>query len=82
MTTYNTGNPVPSGDARDRFDNSQTLDEVVNENLPTTITRTGKVIKTFHGMGEQFDRLVDSFGFTYAGDYIAGLIITLSLIHI
>ena len=31
MTTYNTGNPLPSADAKDRYDNSQTFDELINE---------------------------------------------------
>lgn len=46
MTTYNSGNPVPSPDPRDRYDNSQTLDEFANSDADTTVTRTGKGIYT------------------------------------
>lgn len=56
MTTYNTGNPVPSGDARDRFDNSQTFDEVVSGTANETVTRTGKTIKTFSGQAFNFEQ--------------------------
>ena len=49
MTTYNTGNPVPSADARDRFDNSQTLDQLINSSADKVVTRTGKEIITIDG---------------------------------
>lgn len=63
MTTYNTGNPVPSGDARDRFDNTQTLDEVVTGSGLTTVTRTGKTIKTLAGQQQDFNTFLVSSGF-------------------
>lgn len=63
MTTYNTGNPVPSGDARDRFDNTQTLDEVVTGSGLTTVTRTGKTIKTLAGQQQDFNKFLISSGF-------------------
>ena len=50
MTTYNTGNPVPSGDARDRFDNTQSLDEAVNSQADTFVTRLGIEQLTLKGM--------------------------------
>ena len=55
MTTYNTGNPVPSGDARDRFDNTETLDEVVSGSNLTAVTRIGKTIKTLAGQQQDFN---------------------------
>ena len=55
MTTYNTGNPVPSADARDRYDNSQTLDEVVNGNSASYTTRTGKQVVSLGGMNSRFN---------------------------
>lgn len=82
MTTYNTGNPVPSGDARDRFDNSQTLDEAINGAMPSTVTRTGKVIKTLEGMQQEFKVLVDGFGFNYAGPYTAGVVLLSHLSYV
>ncbi len=50
MTTYNTGNPVPSGDAKDRFDNSQTFDEVINSQEYEAETRLGAKVKTLKWM--------------------------------
>jgi hypothetical protein len=63
MTTYNTGNPVPSGNAYDRFDNSQTFDEVINSSLPATTTRTGKQIKTLAGQDQDFNQFLINSGF-------------------
>lgn len=63
MTTYNTGNPVPSGNAYDRFDNSQTFDEVVNSVLPTAETRLGKQIKTLYGQEQDFNQFLINSGF-------------------
>lgn len=56
MTTYDTGNPVPSGDARDRFDNTQTLDEVVTGSNDTAVTRLGGVLQTLKGMNNSFNQ--------------------------
>lgn len=63
MTTYNTGNPVPSGNAYDRFDNSQTFDEVINSILPTAETRLGKQIKTLYGQEQDFNQFLINSGF-------------------
>ena len=59
MTTYNTGNPVPSADARDRYDNSQTLDEVVNGDSASYSTRTGKQVISLGGMNSRFNNAQD-----------------------
>lgn len=63
MTTYNTGNPVPSADARDRFDNSQTFDEVVTGTAPTAMTRLGRPIKTLAGQQSDFDSFLTRTAF-------------------
>ncbi|MNJ16336.1 hypothetical protein D3C77_105970 [compost metagenome] len=63
MTTYNTGNPVPSGDARDRFDNSQTFDEVVTGPNLTAQTRLGEQIKTLRGFENTFDLFLQGTAF-------------------
>lgn len=55
MTTYNTGNPVPSADARDRYDNSQTFDEVVNGGLTYYANRAGNNVLSFKGMADLFN---------------------------
>ncbi|HFZ1320504.1 TPA: hypothetical protein ACIJR5_001923, partial [Klebsiella aerogenes] len=41
MSEYNTGNPVPSSDMRDAWDNNATLDSFLSDNELTIITRTG-----------------------------------------
>ena len=63
MTTYNTGNQVPSTAVKDLYDNSQTEDEVVNSDALTTITRTGKMIKTFAGMENDVNEFLLNMGF-------------------
>lgn len=69
MTTYNTGNAVPSFAVRDLYDNSQTEDEVVNSDALTTVTRTGKVIKTFAGFEDDFQQFLLASGYEFLGDY-------------
>ena len=54
MTTFNTGNAVPSADARDRFDNSQTFDEVINGGLTYYTSRVGNNVLSFKGMADLF----------------------------
>lgn len=82
MTTFNTGNPVPSGDARDRFDNTQTLDELVNGLYPSTVSRTGRLIKTFSGMQADFQQIIEGFGFVKAGPYTAGTVLLSHLSYV
>lgn len=55
MTTYNTGNPVPSADARDRFDNSQTFDQVINGGLTFYPNRVGSNVMSLSGMRNLFN---------------------------
>lgn len=70
MTTYNTGNPVPSADARDRYDNSQTFDEVINGGLTYYTNRVGANVLTLKGMASLFSASEDgrtaSFGASQA----------------
>lgn len=76
MTTYDTGNPVPSGDARDRFDNTQTLDEVVTGSNDTAVTRLGGVLQTLKGMNNSFNQFLTVSGFEMpAIPYAAGVVI-------
>lgn len=87
MTTYNTGNPVPSADARDRFDNSQTLDEAVNGTLTFYQNRVGDNVLSLKGMADQFQasqtaraetfqQFIDASGWSSLGAYAAGVTIT------
>ncbi|WP_312974022.1 LamG-like jellyroll fold domain-containing protein [Atlantibacter sp.] len=57
---YNTNNPVPSSDLRDFYDNTQTLDEVVNSGGNETTTRTGKKIATLSGLQTQVTQIGQS----------------------
>ena len=50
MTTYNTGNPIGSTDARDRADNSENLDLAVNSLSPTFVDRLGVTRDTLEGI--------------------------------
>ena len=49
MTTYNTGNPVPSTDARDLSDNAENFDEYVNSTSYTFDDRLGVTRDTIAG---------------------------------
>lgn len=50
MTTFNTGNPIGSTDARDRSDNSENLDLAVNSLSPTFVDRLGVTRDTLEGI--------------------------------
>lgn len=50
MTTYNTGNPMPSANAKDRYDNTQTFDELLNSPELTATTRLGQQVLTVRGL--------------------------------
>lgn len=63
MTTYNTGNPVPSADARDRYDNSQTFDELINSSEDQAINRIGQPLRTWRGMENAFDLFLANTAF-------------------
>jgi len=86
MTTYNTGNAVPSADARDRYDNSQVFDELMNGPAPSTPDRLGVLRQSWAGMQTAFSStqasraaafaaLMDSMGWSSLGLYKAGLVI-------
>lgn len=63
MTTYNTMNPVPSADARDRFDNSQVFDEYVTGTDLQTPDRMGVMRKTLTGLENDFNTFLVQSGF-------------------
>lgn len=87
MTTYNTGNPVPSADARDRYDNSQTFDDVINGTLTYYANRIGNNILSLKGMADLFNaaqlerdaafqQFIEGTGWSSLGAYGAGVVIT------
>jgi hypothetical protein len=63
MTTYNTMNPVPSADARDRYDNSQVFDEYVTGSSLLTPDRLGVLRKTWAGIEDDFANRLANSGF-------------------
>lgn len=84
MTTYNTKNPVPSADARDRYDNSQVFDELMNGPAPRTPDRLGILRQSWAGIeaefvGSQatraaaFQAFLDAMGWSSLGAYAAGI---------
>lgn len=84
MTTYNTKNPVPSADARDRYDNSQVFDELMNGPAPRTPDRLGILRQSWAGieadfLGSQttraaaFQAFLDAIGWSSLGAYAAGI---------
>lgn len=84
MTTFNTGNPVPSADARDRSDNSQTFDQVINGSLTFYPSRVGSNVMSLAGMrnifnadqaarAEAFQQFIDASGWSSLGTYAAGI---------
>lgn len=60
---YNTGNPVPSTDARDFMDNVQNTDVAVNTQELTWTDRLGVSRKTFAGMEKDFTDFLAASGF-------------------
>ena len=63
MTTYNTNNPVPSADPRDRFDNSQVFDEMVTGQQPSVLDRRGNERMTIYGAEQAWQQLMQNSGF-------------------
>lgn len=66
MTTYNTGNPVPSVDVRDLYDNAQNLDEFSNSAASFATDRLGVSRQTLQGIR-------NASQYQVLGPYAAGL---------
>lgn len=61
MTTYNTGNPIGSTDARDRLDNSENMDILENSTtLNEHADRLGTMRKTRKGMELEHDNQISA----------------------
>lgn len=69
MTTYNTGNPIGSTDARDRLDNSENLDLAVNSLGATFQDRLGVTRSTYEGV-------VQGLSFFNVGTFAVGFTLT------
>ncbi|WP_156785765.1 hypothetical protein [Stenotrophomonas sp. LM091] len=60
MTTFHTGNPVPSNSIKDLFDNAENLDFAVNDQLREEwLDRLGRRRVTLLGVERAFQRVVD-----------------------
>ncbi len=66
MTTYNTGNPVPSTDVRDLYDNAQNLDDFSNGQLDFYADRLGVSRQSLQGIR-------NASQYQILGPYAAGL---------
>lgn len=76
MTTYNTGNPVPSADPRDRYDNSQAFDEAITGQELTFTDRLGVERKSWAGLEQQFADFMVSQGWeAVTVPYAAGAVV-------
>lgn len=85
--SYDTGNPVGSMDPRDLYDNAENLDKLVNGDQPFYPDRLGNLRISLSGMQAQFtaaeagraadfDAFLTASGFSWLGDYGAGLTFT------
>lgn len=73
MTTYSTGNPIGSFDTRDRADNTQNLDLLVNGAAQSYPDRLGVSRKSWKGFESDFAAFLAASGFELpALDYVDG----------
>lgn len=72
MTTYNTGNPVPSTEVKDLYDNAENLDNLVNGSGEVYPDRLGVPRLSWAGLEARFQDFLDSSGYAYIGDYDSG----------
>lgn len=74
MTTYATGNPVPSTAVQDLLDNSENFDVAVNSTGQSWTDRVGVLRLSWKGIETQFAQFLINQGFQYLGDYSSGAI--------
>lgn len=72
MTTYATGNPVPSTAVQDLLDNSENFDVAVNSTGQSWTDRLGVLRLSWKGIETQFAQFLINQGFQYLGDYSSG----------
>lgn len=58
MTTFKTGNPVPSAAAKDLYDNAENLDEAINGSAHTWRDRTGRLRTSITGALVRLDNTI------------------------
>lgn len=78
MTTYNTGNPIGSTDAKDLYDNAQNLDFAVNSITQVIWNdRFGKPRDTWSGIEKKATQAISQFGYITLDSFQAGALLTL-----
>ncbi len=73
--TFNTGNPVPSTDARDLYDNATNLDKFANGLDLEYEDRLGVPRKSLAGIRAEVTEALSRLGYQVIGDYAAGLVV-------
>lgn len=68
MTTYNTGNPVPSADVKDFYDNAENLDNAVNGVEDEWTDRTGAARKTWKSIEKTSQDILAAGGHIYESE--------------
>lgn len=68
MSRNNTGNPIGSGDPRDREDNTKNLDQAINSDNPTWTDRFGNTRKTMAGQTLDFNAAQSSRESQFSAD--------------
>lgn len=78
MTTYNTGNPLGSTDARDLYDNAQNLDNFANGAAASYTDRFGVSRRSLAGIDAAADNVLNSIGYAVPVAYASGISLTLT----
>lgn len=78
MTTYNTGNPIGSTDARDLYDNAQNLDSFANGAAASYSDRLGVSRRSLAGIDAAADNVLNSIGYAVPVAYASGISLMLS----
>lgn len=78
MTTYNTGNPIGSTDARDLYDNAQNLDNFANGSAASYTDRLGVSRRSLSGIDSAADNVLNSIGYAVPVAYTSGISLTLT----
>lgn len=78
MTTYNTGNPIGSTDARDLYDNAQNLDNFSNGSAASYTDRLGVIRRSLAGIEATADGVLNGVGYQVPVTYASGISLTLT----
>jgi len=79
---YNTGNALGSNDLKDLSDNAIVFDRYANSDSPSVTDRFSRRRETIAGMNARFSGFIDGIGFSYAGEYAAGLTLSSRLQYV